>query len=310
MRRLRPLPLRDKYYRAIEKETARIFYELIFKDLLALIPKELRNDINDPLYTAIEKGTVWIERGRIFGTFNASITKTIKSLGGKYNPKSKTFSLKEIPNEYRMASVIAKGNFATMQGEIIRRIDDINLDDINTISNIPDEYFDTINSIDQDFVKAVRSYAIAPNITQESANVLSAEWGYNLDLYIRKWTAENIIKMRSQISSNIMGGQRIDKLAKVIESNYKQSQNKAKFLARQETSLLMSKYHEQKYKSLGITKYIWETSHDERVRHSHAELNGEVIYWDKPPVVDPKSGRTAHAGEDFNCRCVAIAVVD
>ena len=185
MRRLRPLPLKDAYFRSVQKEIERILYVVVFKPLLDVIPKELKNDINDPLHTAIEKGIVWIDNGLVRGSFDAQISKTIKSVGGKWNPKSKTFSLKDIPSEYQMASVIAKGNFATMRGELIGRIDDIKLDDLSKISNIPDEYFDTINSIDKDFIKGVRSFAIAPALTQEAANTLAVGWSYNLDQTIR-----------------------------------------------------------------------------------------------------------------------------
>lgn len=310
MKRLRPAPLKQKYYTPIEKEIGRILNELVYKKLFATLPKEIKNAVGDALYQAIENGEVWYENGLLRGSFNSKTGRVILSFGGKFNKKSKTYSVKDLPKEYITASVVAQGRYDRIRADMVSVLDSVNVDDIYEISNIPDEYVKSIDEINKDFVKVTRQYAIPPKLTQEAANTLAAEWSYNLDYYIRKWTDENISKMRNEIQSNIFGGQRIGNLAKVIEKNYAQSRNKAKFLARQETSLLMSKYHETRYKDLGITKYIWETSHDERVRHSHKELNGKVISWDNPPVVDPLTGRTAHAGEDFNCRCVAIAVID
>ncbi len=50
------------------------------------------------------------------------------------------------------------------------------------------------------------------------------------------------------------------------------------------------------------THYIWRTAGDDKVRPSHAANEGKIIAWDKPPD-------TGHPGEDFNCRCKAVAYV-
>lgn len=47
-------------------------------------------------------------------------------------------------------------------------------------------------------------------------------------------------------------------------------------------------------------KYVWRTANDDRVRPSHAALNGTVRAWSDSP--DP--------GEDYNCRCWAEAYGD
>ena len=60
----------------------------------------------------------------------------------------------------------------------------------------------------------------------------------------------------------------------------------------------------------GVEEYIWSTSGDSRVRESHKKLNGKRFRWDDPPVVDEKTGRRCHPGEDYECRCVALAVFD
>jgi SPP1 gp7 family putative phage head morphogenesis protein len=68
-------------------------------------------------------------------------------------------------------------------------------------------------------------------------------------------------------------------MERIIMDNYGVGQRKAKFLARQETALLMSKFHEQRYKEIGVTKYIWSTSNDgDRVRDDHKVLNNKVFF--------------------------------
>jgi len=111
------------------------------------------------------------------------------------------------------------------------------------------------------------------------------------------------------MSEQVAQGFRADETSKIIQAEFGVSKNKAKFLARQETSLLVSAYREQRYTDAGIREYIWQSSHDERVRKSHKELNGRKFSWDNPPIVDPATGRKAHPGEDFGCRCIAVPVI-
>ncbi|MDR1706162.1 MAG: hypothetical protein LBS19_15970 [Clostridiales bacterium] len=38
------------------------------------------------------------------------------------------------------------------------------------------------------------------------------------------------------------------------------------------------------------------------------ELNGKKFSWSDPPVVDGRSGRRCHPGQDYQCRCAALPV--
>jgi SPP1 gp7 family putative phage head morphogenesis protein len=71
----------------------------------------------------------------------------------------------------------------------------------------------------------------------------------------------------------------------------------------------MSKFREERYKSIGVLKYRWSSSNDERVRDRHRELNGKIFEWTNPPI-SGANGERQHAGEPFGCRCVAVAIVD
>ena len=55
----------------------------------------------------------------------------------------------------------------------------------------------------------------------------------------------------------------------------------------------------------GFQYYVWTTRKDDRVRPDHARLEGRICNWNDPPVVDLRSGRRRHPGEDYNCRCTA-----
>lgn len=53
----------------------------------------------------------------------------------------------------------------------------------------------------------------------------------------------------------------------------------------------------------GTDRYVWVTSMDERVRETHAILEGGVFSYSDPPVTND-NGDVNNPGEDYNCRCV------
>lgn len=83
-------------------------------------------------------------------------------------------------------------------------------------------------------------------------------------------------------------------------------QNRIKLIARNETSNINASINKKRQENLGITQFRWETSDDERVRSSHAKLDGKVFDWDDLPVVD---GVKTSPGQPINCRCVAIPII-
>lgn len=112
-----------------------------------------------------------------------------------------------------------------------------------------------------------------------------------------------INRLRRSVYRNAMRGGRIEDLSDEIKRTIGVTESKADFLARDQTAKLNGELTELRQRSVGVSKYIWSTSLDERVRPDHAEREGEVFDWDSPP-------EGGHPGEDYNCRCVAIPVFD
>jgi SPP1 gp7 family putative phage head morphogenesis protein len=60
--------------------------------------------------------------------------------------------------------------------------------------------------------------------------------------------------------------------------------------------------------------YVWETSSDARVRDAHRKMQGVLINWNDPPspeaLAREKPVGHYHAGNIYNCRCLALPVVD
>lgn len=105
-------------------------------------------------------------------------------------------------------------------------------------------------------------------------------------------------------------GQRVESLADELQTRFGVTESKAELLARDQVGKLNGELTQLRQESVGITEYEWSTSRDERVRTRHAELEGTSHGWNDPPVVDERSGRRAHPGQDFQCRCTAVPKVD
>jgi uncharacterized protein with gpF-like domain len=76
----------------------------------------------------------------------------------------------------------------------------------------------------------------------------------------------------------------------------------------------------ERMESAGLTLYIWETGHDERVCGPCAVMDGKLCRWNDPTVYSTDKGKTweprpktavmLHPGEnkcekEGNCRCIA-----
>lgn len=99
-------------------------------------------------------------------------------------------------------------------------------------------------------------------------------------------------------------GDTLDNLTEQLQRDYDVTESKAAFIARDQVSKFNGQLTMLRQQAIGISKYIWSTSLDERVRDTHAEKEGVVFEWANPPA------DTGNPGEDYNCRCVAIPVFD
>lgn len=104
----------------------------------------------------------------------------------------------------------------------------------------------------------------------------------------------------------IEDGTRSNEVAKEIQRSGDVSESKAKLIARTEVARTASALTEARAMSVGSEGYIWRTSGDSDVRHSHAAMNGKFVRWDSPPTLDKMTG---HAGAFPNCRCYPEPVI-
>lgn len=102
-------------------------------------------------------------------------------------------------------------------------------------------------------------------------------------------------------------GMRVETLARRIEERFVVSESRARLIARDQINKGNADLTKARHREVGVERYRWSTSRDERVRKSHRQLNGKEFSYANPPLVD---GRRLSPGEDYQCRCVAIPIFD
>jgi SPP1 gp7 family putative phage head morphogenesis protein len=98
-------------------------------------------------------------------------------------------------------------------------------------------------------------------------------------------------------------GERVEVIKVRLVERGNVSESRAELIARDQTLKLNGQITKTRQENAGITKYVWSTSLDERVRPEHAALEGQTFDWNAPPAV-------GHPGQDFQCRCVAIPSIE
>ena len=165
----------------------------------------------------------------------------------------------------------------------------------------------TEKTVNRQWFQAVKK-TLSVNISGEFYEQILEQWiRENLDL-ISTIPKELTAKLESTIMDGFAAGASVRDIAEDVERICKTNKSRARFIARDQIGKLQSRISQHQQEDAGVEEYVWSTSQDSRVRDSHRRLNRKKFRWDDPPVVDPKTGRRCHPGEDYGCRCVALPV--
>lgn len=313
---LTPIKEKPEYWDEIESKIILLLKQEIYVPLvkeLGVKQKTLQNALED-LVDAIKFGKIHFYRGQFSGRFNATISKELKRLGARWDRKQGTWNIPQssLPPDIKIAINAGEDRFHQVVSRIDKKLGSLLPEEIADKLKIEHVFDSTLFKVDKDLKKTLKNLTVVPDLSREQRGKISREWSNNMKLYIKEWTQKAIKDLRKDVQENVMAGGRYEAMVKTIQKSYGVSQNKAKFLARQETSLLMTKFKETRYLDAGVKKYKWGTvigSAKHPVRPMHKALEGKIFSWDNPPVTDDKGARN-NPGQDYNCRCFARPIVD
>lgn len=319
MRTLTPIYDRRYYHEPAARVLEHHWYETLFEPLLNILREKLAvkgkiYNSKASLKTALEKGKVQWYDGFFTGPFSAAVSKDIRSMGGTWNKNKKAFAiaLYQMPADIKAAISAGHAKVNRTVEDLYKKLDEVQSAPPKTMDFT--KSFERVTSdLNAQFAKTVKAkdeITISPEFTPAMKATLAEGYSKNLNHFAGEFTEDEIWKLRQSVTSNVMEGFRSDRLVKVIEAQFGVTRRKAKFLARQETSLMVAKYRQTRYEEVGLKRYKWSTSHDERVRPDHKELNNRIFAYLDPPVTDRATQARNNPGEDFNCRCIAIPILE
>ncbi len=316
MKELRPIREKVSDYEEIEREILKVFQEEIYKPILRDMPKAprrvFRNSLED-LADAIRTGEIDFNLGKFTGHFSSRISKELRKIGAKWDRASRSFRInaKDLPLDIRFAISASVTRFDTILAKIDNRIALMNPAEIAGKVKLTQLFNKRLWKTDAELKSTMAAISVVPQLTPSRAKVISEDYQNNMELYIKDWTQKSIKELRQKMRGHSFSGLRYDGMIKEIQRSYDVSANKAKFLARQETSLLMTSFKYERYQEAAINQYKWRCvvgTPRHPVRPMHKKLDGKIFSFDNPPVTSPNGDRN-NPGRDFNCRCVAVPIV-
>lgn len=324
---LPPIKESSEDYDALEKRMKELFKRLIYIPLLKELNRPstlLKNAKPNPLVDALFKGRVTYHDGVFSGQLNAGVSKELKALGAKFDRKTGTFKigLASLPMDVKNVIAASEGHFQKTISKLQDKLAKIVPEELAEQLKASDIFDRTLWKTDQEFKKNVKNIAVSPQLTPEARKRIADEWQNNMRLYIKDFTQKEIKELRGKIQENVFTGNRYGNMVKTIQDSYGVSARKAKFLASQESRLLLTKHKEVKYQEAGVHQYVWRTVHRPKdaspdhhvpgnVRYAHGLLDGKIFRFDTPPITtNPgETVRRNNPGEDFNCRCFLRAII-
>ena len=113
-------------------------------------------------------------------------------------------------------------------------------------------------------------------------------------------------QMQNIVLDGFRNGESTKSIIQKIQKAYGDSKSHARLIARDQIAKLNGQITQKQQEDAGVEEYEWSDSGDGRVRDSHKKR----FRWSDPPIVDAKTGRRCHPGQDYQCRCVALPVFD
>ena len=220
--------------------------------------------------------------------------KELVEQASKLRPDSKTIRIDEYQTQ--LDNVVSGMNIAFSQK--------VNDSDIKAIALRNGK---RVNDFNQQEVKksyekviGIDVFASEPWLNQEMNAFVSS----NVKL-IKTVPDEFFGRVEKIVSQGVRAGTLTEDIVNELEDKVEPwAESRLDFIARDQVSKFNGQLNMLRQTEIGVSSYTWETSQDERVRPSHEEKQGNVYRWDDPPA------DTGHPGEDYQCRCVAIPVID
>lgn len=317
---IKDFKIKETYTTLIENALFSYLWEGIYKpmfEIMSIKPVIAKNSLN-AIAEALRDGKIIYAEGGFKAKTKFTNTQSVQlqKWGAVWDRHNKMYRLPEyrLPDEIKVTlaevKVNAENQIKLLQGYLEQV--EFNIPYIVESMVFDDEVKTILDDAGNEVKKNVRHLnVIEPELSEKQKDEIARTYTENIRGYVIKdFAEERIPEMRRKIQELVLKGYRTDKVQEFLEKEYGIMARKAKFLAQNETNIMLSEYKKVTYKEMGFDKFIWRTITDGRERELHKALNGTVWSYDNPPVIDERTGNRGLPGQTYNCRCEQIPYHD
>lgn len=316
---IKDFKIKQSYTWLVQKALFSYLWEGIYKpmfDMLEIKPEKAKNSI-DVISQALRDGRIYYAEGgfRAKTKFTAAQSRELLAWGAKYDSYRRMYRIdyNQIPMTVSVAlaeSEINAQNTITQLDVFLREVE-ANIPYIVESMVFNEEVVTILDDAGNEVKKNVKHLnIIEPELSEAQKQEIAQSYTNNMRYYIKNFAEKRIPEMRQRVQELVLKGYRTDTIEKMLQREFNIMSDKVKFLAQQETSIMLAEYKRVTYQEMGFDKFIWRTIIDGRERPRHHELNGQIFRYDNPPYVDAGKTRTGLPGQDFGCRCEAVPYRD
>lgn len=315
---LRAIKERPRDYEGVEERIRAALEEGLYLPVLhalGLPHGTLSNARDTALERALIDGRLTLEGTTVRGKFSAATSKELRELGAVRVKGGFSFpDTNGVPLHVMRAAVRGVKAAAEQARQVDDALRQLSPAEIAGSIRAAPLFDSTLWNLDRQLKASLQGFGMGAPLSAEDRKRIAREWQGNLELWVTDFTAKEIRRLRDLVQEKALKGARRQDLEKEIRKSFGVSVRKAKFLARQETGLLMAKIKESRYTAAGVTQYKWVCvagSALHPVRPSHKILEGKIFSWNSPPTTSAPGEpvRRNNPGQDFNCRCYAKPIV-
>lgn len=311
--------LKDSYWAEPEVILRDFLWDTVFRQLFALFDEEdpRRDNIKTTaLMSALKSGAIHYQAGVFSGQFNIATSKELSAFAA-FDGRSKTwigFPPTEIITEAQRIKYAARGlndRISTLLPQFQTRID-------KQLKDLAFPMKTVIVDLESAAEVEMTDLSVWPVLTESAMKRLISGYNENQQLNVKNWAPEQVERLRAMVEKNVREGYNVGEMRELLMNEWGVSFNKAKFLARQETSLFVSTFRDERYQSAGVEEYVWLSAHDSRCREANryggpahgpgGPLHGHTFRFDDPPVSGTR-GEKENPGVPYGCRCIARPVL-
>jgi SPP1 gp7 family putative phage head morphogenesis protein len=126
--------------------------------------------------------------------------------------------------------------------------------------------------------------------------------------WVEKLRDDTLAEFTSNTIRKMALGKSVDDIISEYTNLAEKKRSKARFIAQQQINTYNSMLTKMRSQKVGITKAIWVTARDERVRECHRVRDGKEFDLDKG-LYSSCDSETLYPGTDYRCRCTYKLII-